>query len=694
MPRIVGVALVVLAVFGCARQCYLTDEDFKDAHDRVIPPNLDCDTELVAIPSRGTVPPPTTVDDTKREVRYLSLREAIAIALENGNVGAQSPGTPGFVIDTLVSFAGITATSADAIRVLAIDPAITTNNIELSLAKFDTLWTMSALWGQTQTPLGITPTTFLQSNTSLLPNVSAQTFNYTTGLEKPLPTGGVAGITFGVSSAFNSPPSFINPAIQPSLQFQFEQPLLQGFGIEINQLRDNHPGSILNPFSLTNTGEGILIARVRSNEQRAQFESNLNYLLLNVEAAYWNLYGAYYQLYAREEAMRYSFESWRLTKLLLGAGRAAEQDVEQTRVQYESFRAQRLTALGQVLESERQLRGLLGLKLEDGLRFVPTETPVLTPFKPDWRTALDDALARRPELTIARQDLKFRQFDLIRQRNTLLPDLRLVATDTIHSVGSRIDGGPEPQNAFHQLVSDPFDNYSVGLVMNVPLGYRAANESVRNAQLNLKRSYLSLRAEEDKAERFLGLAYRQIFEFQNQIQINQAELKAASIQLERKFDLIKLGRAPAFGADLILAEQSWSTAASNLYSAVVQYNNALATFDFARGAIQERDSVYLGEGALPRCAYTRAVEHERQRTQAIVLAERSTHPSHLQAGLSPDAQHVPMVPLDPTTPLPTLMENSTPLPQLGDSSGGGIVNPLSQDPVHGTQAREPNQLPN
>jgi len=677
-----------IAVLSCQRQCYLSEADFKDAHGRIIPSDLACNSEIVAVPPKGSVPPPTTVDDTKREVRYLSLREAIAIALENGTVGAQSPTTPGLAIDTLTSFAGITATSADAIRVFAIDPALTANNIELSLAKFDTIWTMSAMWSQVQTPLGVTPTTFLQTPGTLLPNVQAQSFNYSTGLEKPLPTGGVAGITFTVNSTYNSPPSVINPAIQPSLQFQFEQPLLQGFGIEINQLRDNHPGSILNPFSLTNTGEGILISRVRSNEQRAQFEATLNYLLLNVEAAYWNLYGAYHVLYSSEEAMRYAYESWRLTKLLFDGGRAAEQDMEQTRVQYESFRAQRLTALGQVLEDERQLRGLLGLKMEDGFRTVPTETPVLTPFNPDWRTALDDALARRPELTIARQDLKFRQFDLIRQRNVLLPDLRLVATDTLHSVGSRIDGGPVPQNAFHELVSDPFDNYTVGLVLNVPLGYRAANEAVRNAQLNLKRSYISLRTEEDKAERYLGFAYRQIFQFQRQIQINQAELRAATNQLARKFDLIRQGRAPAFGADLILAEQSWSTAATNLYTAVVQYNNALATFDFARGAIQQRDSVVIGEGPLPQCAVARAVEHEKERTRAIVLAERASHPSALQAGLSSDASHGPLLPLDPGIPLPVLMQNRPPLPDFPADGVGKTASPPNPELLPSLKALE------
>jgi outer membrane protein TolC len=654
---VLGLALGLAVELGCQNQCYLTESDFRDTHGRGIPLNLEYDSSAAIVPSRGTVPEPTTVDETKREARYLSLREAIAVALENGTVGSQNPNTPGIIVDTLSSFAVTAIVGSDAIRVLAVDPAVVANNIEASLAKFDTFWTSALTFGHTETPLGITPTTFLQTGT-FLPNVSQDTGSFSTGLEKPLPTGGVAGITFNTTSAWNVPGSVINPVFQPSLQFQLEQPLLQGFGIEINQLRDSHPGSILNPFATGNFGEGILISRIRRDQQRAEFERNVNYLLLNVEAAYWNLYGAYYQLYSSEDAMRYAFESWRLTRILFDAGRAAEQDMEQTRVQYEQFRSQRLTALGQVLESERQLRGLLGLKIEDGYRLVPTDAPTLVPVEPDWRTALDDALARRPELAIARQDLKFRQLDLIRQKNTLLPDLRLVASDTVHSVGSQLDGGSVPANAFHNLVSDPFNNFTVGLQMNVPLGFRSANVSVRNAQLNLERSYMTLLTEEDRAERYLGLVYRQVFQFQRQIQINQAELQAATTQLERKFDLIRQGRAPAYGADLILAEQSWSTAASNLYAAIVQYNNALTTFDFARGAIMERDNVTIGDGPLPQCAQVRAVEHERQRTHALVLAERATC-------ANPRSQEtdIPRMPADGMAPVPTLLESRLPAPE-------------------------------
>jgi outer membrane protein TolC len=679
------VAVALAGVLGCQKQCFLSERDFNDAQAIGFPRNLECDPSLSITRRAGTVPPPTTVDDTKRPARYLSLREAIAIALENGTVGLQSAATPGSASDTLGGFSGTGVQSADAIRVLALDPAIVATSIETSLSKFDTLWNTALTWNRTETPLGISPTTFVQTG-SFLPNVSADNLNFTSSLEKPLPTGGVAGITFGLNTQWNTPSSRINPAIQPDIQFVFEQPLLKGFGVEINQLLDAHPDSKLMPFATGNTGEGILITRIRLDQQRAEFERNVNFLLLNVEAAYWSLYGAYHQLYSREWALRYAYETWRLTNLAFPA-RARKDQLEQQRVQYEQFRSQRLTALSLVLDSERQLRGLLGMKIEDGYRLVPTDSPILTPYTPDWKSALDEALARRPELILARQDLRFRQLDLIRQRDNLLPDLRFLATDTVHSVGSHLDEGSSPDNAFHKLFSDPFNNFSLGFQMNVPLGFRAANAGVRAAQLNLQRSYLSLRAEEDKAERFLGLAYRQVFEFQRQIQINQAALRAAQAQLDAYNELFQRGRPiQEFGADLILAQQNWSNNAVNLYNAITQYNNALATLEFAKGAIMERDSVLISDGPLPQCAMVRAVDHERQRTAALVLHERPVCKTQRPCQApEKESRIVPHLAVDKPVPLPALLEGRPPVPDMSDDPAATIPIP----PAHEWSASAP-----
>jgi hypothetical protein len=95
-----------LVAYGCQKQCFLSESDFQHALAMGIPPNLETDPAVAIVPPAGSVPPPTTVDDTKRPARYLSLREAIAIALENGTVGVENPATPGLATDAIAGFQG------------------------------------------------------------------------------------------------------------------------------------------------------------------------------------------------------------------------------------------------------------------------------------------------------------------------------------------------------------------------------------------------------------------------------------------------------------------------------------------------------------------------------------------------------------------------------------------------------------
>src|SRR5262249_44686581 len=155
------------------------------------------------------------------------------------------------------------------------------------------------------------------------------------------------------------------------------------------QLRPVHPGSLPiansnlpaglahNPSTPLGAAEGILIARLRFDQQRTEFERQVQFMVVNVELAYWSLYGAYWNLFAAEQALRQSHAAWLVAKAKFDVGRIAIQDYAQVLGQYETFRAQRLQALGNagngggipgVLESERQLRGMLGLPVEDGTR--------------------------------------------------------------------------------------------------------------------------------------------------------------------------------------------------------------------------------------------------------------------------------------------------------------------------------------
>src|SRR5262249_22239741 len=155
-------------------------------------------------------------DNINREVRYLSLQEAISIALESGTTGSQSLQFPGIVNENLPTG------STDSIRAFALDPAVTGSQIEAALARFDVLWSSSTSWSQQDEA---TVNTFATNGDNA---------SFSTGLYKAMAAGGVIGITFSTDyqkfdlNTTNSNFIRFNTSYKPRLKLAFEQPLLQG----------------------------------------------------------------------------------------------------------------------------------------------------------------------------------------------------------------------------------------------------------------------------------------------------------------------------------------------------------------------------------------------------------------------------------------------------------------------------------
>jgi len=675
---IAGLFLTSAATIGCSHPIYLSESDLESAKNLDMPARVETDPKVAFEPDAKTlVATPATDSQPERPIRYLTLAESFAVALESGTIGSQNPGAPGSPNDTLVSFAGRTVAGSDAIRAFSLDPAIVAADIEASQAKFDTVLQSALNFSTTDQPIGSALQTIQASGFN---SIRTQAAEFKTALIKPLPTGGIAGITFDVPYQFTNLNARVNPSYSPTLQFQFEQPLLQGFGVEINQLRASHPGSQQTNFATGGRVEGILITRLRYDQERAEFERLVHLQLLNVEAAYWNLYAAYYNLYARNSGLTQAYQVLKVITSQATGGKIRSDQLDQFRGQYETFRQQRLTAVGQVLESERKLRRLMGIPVEDGFRLVPADAPTLARFDPNWDEAVREALAMRPELVLARQDLKFRQLDLINQKNLLLPDLRSNFSYTINGLGSRLDGPDINSNAFRSLASDHFDSWTAGLTLNMPLGYRDANSSVRVARLNLARSYRVLREQEERAVGFLAQEYRNVDEFYAQIGILRAQREAYYRELKAKYSRIKLGLedlGPNTGVAFQNALNNYVNAIANEFSFIAQYNTAIAGFEFAKGTIMLHDNIQIGEGPLPECCAVRAVDHERERAAAIALRERANPASDAPGKSEEDCLPMPLLSKDEAPAVPSVLNNAIkPAPDLPATFKSDVASPL------------------
>lgn len=586
------------------------------------------------------IPIVRTVLDPDAPPRPISLRECIALALESGR------------------------NSTGNIRVLAYDPAQTATTIEQALSRFDAQWQTNMSWTTTDQP-NVIPSQALQAALFGVPlATSEQQAQFQSQLYKPLATGGVAGITFQVPYLITnnvfSLYQLTQPSYSPSLQFSFEQPLLQGAGVAINQVRDNHPGSILTSLFTTGQGVGILVARVNFDQARSQFEQQLQDLLATVETAYWNLYGSYTILYAREEILKLSLLSLQRARKLYEAQQFTLQDLTQMEAQYHAFRAQRLQALGQgngfpgVLQAERRLRQAIGLPPEDGTRLVPLDPPTEAPLRPDWRSSLAEALILRPELVQARQQVKLADLQLKKYKDTLLPDLRFTSTYNLNSIGTQLDGSSDA-NALGNLAANQYNNWSLGLQMQVPIGRRQAYAQIQSAKLQLVQNLAALRDTENVVVFSLQENYRQLIESHAAILIQHAQLNAAQRQLQARMQEFQLGQGIVL--NLLSAQQSWASAQEQLQRAVCAYNVTLINWERQKGSIMQYDNVTIAEGPLPLGALEQASAAIRKRRQGLVLRRRP-------AEIMPFSE-LPFPPAAKTTELPSCPDKGPePIEQL------------------------------
>jgi hypothetical protein len=343
----------------------------------------------------------------------------------------------------------------------------------------------------------------------------------------------------------------------------------------------------------TATGPGVLVVVPGRGKPRAEVERQASQALLNVEVAYWNLYGAYWNLFSREQGVRFVHELYDQTTIGFTAGRVKAADLAQVRGQYELFRAQRLQAVQNVAECEQQLRALLGLPGKDDRRLVPSDAPALTQFKPDWDRSLGMALWGRPELRLARAEVLVGEVKFALARALAREDWPLL-----------------------------------NLILRVSPREALANE--RQAAAALDRGRDVLRDMQAKAERFLALEYGRLPAFDKQARARRAQREAFGEQLRARQQEYLAGRGTL---DVLLeAQRFWTDSVAGEYQAVVSYNNALCAFEFARGNLLRHHNVALA-AAEPEGAKVRAVERERRRTLEQV---RNT------LALTPDTRLNPM----------------------------------------------------
>lgn len=454
----------------------------------------------------------------------------------------------------------------------------------------------------------------------------------------------------------NAPGNLFNSAWTTKLEAEVRQPLLQGNGMRFNR--------IAGPSQTPGNYNGVMIARLNTDKELAEFEAAVRDYVSNVENAYWDLYYAYRDLDARIAARDSALDTWRRVKALNESGRRggeAEKEA-QAREQYYRFEEEVQNALsgkpidgtrtgggsaggsfrasGGVFVSERRLRRLLGLAASDGELIRPSLDPIVAQVTFDWDEVNAEAIERRAELRRQRWQIRQRELELIASKNFLRPRLDVVGRYRLRGFGDDLlDSSGDNlrfDNSYEDLTSGDFQEWQLGFELDVPIGFRRAHSAARNAELMLARERALL---EDQQRGVVHQVADAVSELDRAFLVSQTSynrLIASKEQLAAVEAAFDNDKAPL---DLLLeAQRKRAEADSRYYRGLVEYAIALKNVHYAKGSLLEFDGVHLAEGSWPCKAYTDASKLRSLRGERNPLNYASQHAPVVSRGEYPQNQ--------------------------------------------------------
>lgn len=700
---------------------YLGDADLNYYLDRATSVAAP-DVRTVAADNVATMPPHTVNNRSRDTIRDVTLTEAIHLCLANSEVIRErgqflAPSNP-------------LLTNPEAAASI-YDPAIqeTTvqfgnRGVEAALADFDALLTTQMVWGRDER----VQNSLFGFGTAPGQTLVQDTAQFRGRLEKPTATGGTVAVTHQVDYEFNNAPNrLFDSAYTGNVAAEFRHPLLAGAGVDFNRIAGPQSRNFARTSGLSN---GVLVARINNDIEVAEFQRAARNLLREVEDAYWNLYLAYRVYDAEVIARDSSLTTWRLVQErrrqgLQGGGTA---DEAQARASYFDARARVEASLGDLYRRELELRRICGLPVNDGSILRPIDEPVVAEFRPDWHTALCEALTGRTELRRQKWQIKSLELQLAAANNLARPSLDFVSRYRVNGFGDKLisrtdnDKGntPEGLNGFYNTLTDGDQTgWDLGFELTTPLGLRSAKSQVRNYELRLAKSRAALATMEHEVSHELAVSFQEVDRFYKVAQTRLNGRVAAEEQVranETRFQLGGIGGGGGEGGgggggtgtaylDLLLRSQiALAQAESTYWQAVVQYNQAIADLHVAQDTLLERDGVSLSEGTWSPAAYKHALREAWHRSHAFKNPLLDTEPDpfafegeHFPTAVpgpldcpvpggapadadavvppapAPEGEAVPGAP--PAEPIP----DTAPADPLAEELSGGPVTPTSAD---------------
>lgn len=399
--------------------------------------------------------------ETLRRIEPMSIarhsqREPITIeqAVEERTTGwmIELPSSPEAPVElTLADVRAAALANNLDLRVALYEPGIAEETISEEEAQFEAVFTAALRRSRVDSPSATT-----------LSGTQVTTDDFDFGVRLPMRTGGTVNVNLPMNrTETNNIFATLNPAFTTDLQFSISQPLLRNAGLKANT-------------------HGIRVAKYQKQIADAQTKLEAIRILANADRAYWRLYAARRELEVRQQQYELAMAQLERARRRVEAGEDAEIEI----LRAESGLAERMEAIiiadNNVRNRERELKRIINIDelSVTSLRSVITATgpnPVRLDLDPTALAAM--ALDQRMEMLELEVQLAIDMSTIDLERNRALP---LFTLDYVYNINGL---GDSYTNAFRQTRDKSFEDWTVALNAEIPLGNEAARSRVNRAML-------------------------------------------------------------------------------------------------------------------------------------------------------------------------------------------------------------------
>ena len=500
------------------------------------------------------LPPPPTVSNRTQDLepRYLTLDDAIRIALQNDRA--------------VRVLAGTTAVASGS---TIYDAALTNTSIDTANARFDPTVFVNQSFNRLESPTAI-PDPLDPANQSLITGGANQNYNLGVGISKQNAYGGTAALNVTADSNRLSPGTFpLNPSRPASASLGYTQPLLQGGRLAPN----------LAP---------IMLARIDTERSYFQLKDSVQEQIRGVIEAYWNLVFARTDVWARRRQVDQLREAVRRIRARVAVTFDNRADQAQAELALANARAGLVVSEANVLQREAALRNILGIPPSDNSVYVPVTPPITDQFVADWRSIVSIAQERRPDLIELKLILEADNQLLIQVNNNALPRLDAVAQYRWNGLEGEMPNGTTLRSGPGQ-----FTDWTLGVNFSVPIGLRAGRAGLRRAELLIARDRANLDQGMHATVHTLATNVRSLDQAYENYTAFKAAREASRVNLDSQILRYQTGQGILL--NVLQAIADWGNSISGEANALAQYNVQLASLERQTGTILETHGVFLYE---------------------------------------------------------------------------------------------------